>query len=127
MRISDWSSDLCSSDLARNILSASDRDETAIIYSRLKPIYDRVIYDPVDLPQPQNSVPSIDTNGSAFKAIALSEHMTSVVEPPRRPSPFKDLWRHDHATKSRLLITVTIRSEEHTSELQSLMRISYAF
>src|SRR3546814_15090310 len=59
---------------ARNILSASDRDETAIIYSRLKPIYDRVIYDPVDLPQPQNSVPSIDTNGSAFKAIALSEH-----------------------------------------------------
>ncbi|PAL24276.1 LuxR C-terminal-related transcriptional regulator [Sphingopyxis sp. GW247-27LB] len=93
---------------ARNILSASDRDETAIIYTRLKPIYDRVIYDPVDLPQPQNSVPSIDTNGSAFKAIALSEHMTSVVEPPRRPSPFKDLWRHDHATKSRLLITVTI-------------------
>src|SRR3546814_19965131 len=82
MRISDWSSDVCSSDL--------------------------VIYDPVDLPQPQNSVPSIDTNGSAFKAIALSEHMTSVVEPLRRPSPFKDLWRHDHATKSRLLITVTI-------------------
>src|SRR3546814_6491146 len=85
---------------ARNILSASDRDETAIIYSRLKPIYDRVIYDPVDLPQPQNSVPSIDTNGSAFKAIALSEHMTSVVEPPRRPSPFKALWRHDKDRKS---------------------------
>src|SRR3546814_1122853 len=55
---------------ARNILSASDRDETAIIYSRLKPIYDRVIYDPVDLPRHQYSVPSINTNGSAFKAIA---------------------------------------------------------
>src|SRR3546814_19903032 len=76
--------------------------------SVLRPIYDRVLYGPVDLPQPRNSVPSIDTNGSAFKAIALSEHMTSVVEPPRRPSPFKDLWSHDHATKSRLLLTVTI-------------------
>src|SRR3546814_2577867 len=28
--------------------------------------------------------------------------------------------------KSRLLVTFTVRSEEHTSELQSLMRISYA-
>src|SRR3546814_15599807 len=78
----------------------STRTDTLFPYTTL--------FRSVDLPQPQNSVPSIDTNGSAFKAIALSERMTSVVEPPRRPSPFKDLWRHDHATKSRLLITVTI-------------------
>src|SRR3546814_1262992 len=41
---------------------------------------------------------------------------------------------HDHTTPSRIVATMTIphaalvrsRSEEHTSELQSLMRISYA-
>src|SRR3546814_8387449 len=36
-------------------------------------------------------------------------------------------WRHDHIDAAAILQTgVGQRSEEHTSELQSLMRISYA-
>src|SRR3546814_8037480 len=62
--------------------------------------------------------------------------------------PFRDGWRHDHSIQARAMIMVGIlvalvivvflglgiaealtrlvRSEEQTSELQSLMRISYA-
>src|SRR3546814_2935079 len=35
-------------------------------------------------------------------------------------------WAADHATDDDPLLVEQIRSEEHTSELQSLMRISYA-
>src|SRR3546814_3885663 len=35
-------------------------------------------------------------------------------------------WKSDLGRRLDALITATVRSEEHTSELQSLMRISYA-
>src|SRR3546814_2317637 len=88
MRISDWSSDVCSSDLCAvigwmNLVARSDvpKAESAIaVQSR----------DGIDLPR----------------------HRSTIWIDPCHPSP----------TKSR----AKIRSEEHTSELQSLMRISYA-
>src|SRR3546814_5535123 len=94
MRISDWSSDVCSSDLftarRRLFLSPADRCKgfALTLYARFAAHLDAVLDTletegvlPADLPR---------------KAVA--------VEPPRDPA----------------------RSEEHTSELQSLMRISYA-
>lgn len=36
---------------ARKILDAADRDQAAVIYARLKSVYDRVTYDPVQLPR----------------------------------------------------------------------------
>src|SRR3546814_8237331 len=58
--------------------------------------------------------------------------------PSERPSRLIWLWRHGPMTRklfpilpfafsaSQLVIAPYMRSEEHTSELQSLMRISYA-
>src|SRR3546814_2629450 len=43
----------------------------------------------------------------------------------RRAEPAPDLIRGRHARRARCL-RASLRSEEHTSELQSLMRISYA-
>src|SRR3546814_9687990 len=82
MRISDWSSDVCSSDL----LGASYR--SAIFFTT--PGQERVARD---------TIADVDASGLwPGKAVTQVE-------------PAGDFWE---------------RSEEHTSELQSLMRISYA-
>src|SRR3546814_7705205 len=41
-------------------------------------------------------------------------------------APFKHSYPHSWRSKAKVIYRCTPRSEEHTSELQSLMRISYA-
>src|SRR3546814_1593909 len=97
MRISDWSSDVCSSDLAflrhvrRAGIGGHDEDGVAEIH-RLA----------VMIGQP-----------------AIVHHLEQDVEQVRMR--LLDLVQQQDAV--RILVH---RSEEHTSELQSLMRISYA-
>src|SRR3546814_3867875 len=89
MRISDWSSDVCSSDLPapRRKIGHLDLEPHA------------------HFEQPQNIVDLADFLGGHLKGAILR----AVGDIGTRPAP-----RHQK------------RSEEHTSELQSLMRISYA-
>src|SRR3546814_4431905 len=90
MRISDWSSDVCSSDLQQQPHAGRGQD----------PDGDR--QHQLHQPAPSGSiVPSAVT----------------MVAPRGRRSD----W-----CASAISISVVARSEEHTSELQSLMRISYA-
>src|SRR3546814_7383010 len=98
MRISDWSSDVCSSDLQPLVL------------------------------------------GDAAQALALSQQLfeqgfwVAAIRPPTVPVGTSRLRitlsaAHRPAQIDALLdalATALRRSEEHTSELQSLMRISYA-
>src|SRR3546814_8982538 len=102
MRISDWSSDVCSSDLAaeRSFL----RPDAARGSRELAPLQQLL------LQLPARRRPSAG-------AIALG----AQGERPDR--------QHDHHVHERPWRTrrgPRDRSEEHTSELQSLMRISYA-
>src|SRR3546814_10032603 len=93
MRISDWSSDVCSSDLflARKIAARHAVDETAFDLGRKQPA---VLIDRTRGPR----------NAEHHrKRVGLAVHAGARVD------------ADDH-----------LRSEEHTSELQSLMRISYA-
>src|SRR3546814_4522468 len=98
MRISDWSSDVCSSDLFGQFLVCDDhgfarkRDE---IFRHVATCHVRIT---------RNMSPKIATHASAI----LSQ---SAIGKRRA---------------SNELSTNANRSEEHTSELQSLMRISYA-
>ena len=69
---------------ARDILGASNRDEAAIIYARLKPIYDRMIYDPVGLARSLPALPIDSPNGSKPAAKVLT-NPSSVMG--RSPSP----------------------------------------
>src|SRR3546814_10659996 len=78
MRISDWSSDVCSSDL-RALSDAKQRVHT-------------------ELPH-----------------LLLAQHLDLDAEPLQTFRLLGEACRVEH-----------VRSEEHTSELQSLMRISYA-
>src|SRR3546814_10171695 len=94
MRISDWSSDVCSSDL----LATSER-------VRMSPALR------LRIPQPINS----------FKRSSTQ----SVRPTPQRLGPrTRPGLRRRVGADSRW--GYNRRSEEHTSELQSLMRISYA-
>src|SRR3546814_2986948 len=96
MRISDWSSDVCSSDLA---------DEGAFLDKRQRPF-----------------------RGLAFLRVCVGRHAACSSE--------RMCWYWaalTGITDSRLPRRISAkspsfsaRSEEHTSELQSLMRISYA-
>src|SRR3546814_4141458 len=105
MRISDWSSDVCSSDLM-----AFHRIGLSPVKRR-----NRVLAAP--------GPPSTTVRGLTIMATE------SVVETPAREAfdcasvasvGMKDDFYLEFGVPSRC------RSEEHTSELQSLMRISYA-
>src|SRR3546814_2904597 len=120
MRISDWSSDVCSSDLTgrREVDERSLRTEVIIpyvLFHRLEPP-DRFTCGHVQRNKrscievfgwtPQTAV--IVSSGIAHRQVDISKLLISRSDSPHircAPRP---------------------RSEEHTSELQSLMRISYA-
>src|SRR3546814_10014354 len=115
MRISDWSSDVCSSDLG----GGAARDRNTSQPAR-----------PLRLRQPQpggRSLAQLDAGTLATPTHASHARRGRSLERrlPRRDDQHCHLRdplprRRDRAPPRRP------RSEEHTSELQSLMRISYA-
>src|SRR3546814_8866845 len=104
MRISDWSSDVCSSDLAQGgfevfviVIAAAEH-------------------------------PLADVAEAAVQQAPVVEHQRHAG-PQRNGEPVGAL----HDARMQILVgaiegahAFRLRSEEHTSELQSLMRISYA-
>src|SRR3546814_7193740 len=102
MRISDWSSDVCSSDLA-DFRTRERRSFTA----RLTQLDGRKL-DRLDL----------GDEGAAKAAVAAVEAGDFEIGEVEK----KRVRRNPQPP----FTTSTLRSEEHTSELQSLMRISYA-
>src|SRR3546814_3097761 len=114
MRISDWSSDVCSSDL---LVERGLHDELAgTAYA---------IVEGVDGRSHHLRFSDIDMTGDARPG--------AIVE-LRSWEDNKGQQRHSLATRSDLPLdqqvtaegATWLRSEEHTYELQSLMRISYA-
>src|SRR3546814_5867385 len=100
MRISDWSSDVCSSDLVVEIGAGSLRDAHGDVKTPVA-----LVHKPRFTPaEPcRNRIRNVaDGETEARDRGAVEFHI--------------ERWR----------ATDLFRSEEHTSELQSLMRISYA-
>src|SRR3546814_10674480 len=102
MRISDWSSDVCSSDLQRPTISRQAMPATAMITPA-----------PVISNMPKGASPRSCATPSTRMFVEVP---ISVVVPPKMLAKESGISSLDGA----------MRSEEHTSELQSLMRISYA-
>src|SRR3546814_3971629 len=109
MRISDWSSDVCSSDLSTAdqrspgkalIRAASD--------TRRGPVSLRI---------------SVSLVWKAGVAHTSARHSPSAVR-NRGAATARVSARHDETKQNPCALQS--KSEEHTSELQSLMRISYA-
>src|SRR3546814_3927147 len=93
MRISDWSSDVCSSDL-----EWQEVDSNTFRRVMLRPTRD----------------------------IGLANYTTYFSTPSLFHSIQNSLIIAVISTVITVLLSFGFRSEEHTSELQSLMRISYA-
>src|SRR3546814_4057466 len=125
MRISDWSSDVCSSDLhvagtdlpsaqilirhAQSMLPAYMVPHSIVLHERL----------------PRGPSGKLDRN-----ALPPPTPQASAATPPEGATEqaIAQVWQSVLArgTISRHDDFFALRSEEHTSELQSLMRISYA-
>src|SRR3546814_4178654 len=113
MRISDWSSDVCSSDLRSTrqvigVLETAPGAQGRILLDIMngRTLYVRGQEQPVYLPLRMPAMPNIPAR------------MRSSIN---RFNCLSVLW-----TALHLVEEDQRRSEEHTSELQSLMRISYA-
>src|SRR3546814_3088047 len=114
MRISDWSSDVCSSDLPARFLPDGCRQRGGKIFARAYQIAGVIAH-------PDENAPAAVRSYAQPQFIILGE--TARIE-----------WQA--ALILRYLLKGSAskgaaharrrRSEEHTSELQSLMRISYA-
>src|SRR3546814_501664 len=105
MRISDWSSDVCSSDLPARISENSNPCSSSPRASIV-----------IDWTVPSRSPSSwCVSQRASYRLPTLSAIPPLCMHHPQPTPDLIDRSRADH-----------IRSEEHTSELQSLMRISYA-
>jgi DNA-binding CsgD family transcriptional regulator len=89
---------------ARKILGAADRDQAAIVYGRLKQIYDRVVYDPVELPSPSRLMPSDFADGDPSSAIEVRNRQDAWDGSSGKRLSFGKIWRRDHESASRLTI-----------------------
>src|SRR3546814_1718030 len=98
MRISDWSSDVCSSDLCL-------RRSCSL--------------------QPSSELQSAFTRGFRQRLDAAVEQKAAAIEHHLGDARLLGS-RSDALADARRRVDIRTRSEEHTSELQSLMRISYA-
>src|SRR3546814_3333146 len=109
MRISDWSSDVCSSDLARSGQGAGGKRCVPEIQSQLWR----------------------DHAAGPARADSGGSHQAGISRQIRKAASGDGGRSHAGAGGEALpgssgADAVSVRSEEHTSELQSLMRISYA-
>src|SRR3546814_10545760 len=122
MRISDWSSDVCSSDLNAMVIVELAAEELC-----------------------HGTLATVFANGAAAAVVRCNDEVrrlwAQLLENPQEQLPWEapliDIARnyHGHGDITASLGDVYyfqpghhsyIRSEEHTSDLQSLMRISYA-
>src|SRR3546814_2938506 len=116
MRISDWSSDVCSSDLRAEIRGAERRrprrlgqaDEEARSQGR---------------PHRRTRHPAHQEPEAARRVL---EHLVRRRLYRRGPAAGRTRLGHPRELDAEEREEAQERSEEHTSELQSLMRISYA-
>src|SRR3546814_4224272 len=106
MRMSDWSSDVCSSDLAGKCDKLPSIQGVYVMVVRL-----------ARLAPPLECVRLYDLEAGLDGFIAI--HSTTLGP----GAGGCRLWSYADASHA---LADAVRSEEHTSELQSLMRISYA-
>src|SRR3546814_6833355 len=124
MRISDWSSDVCSSDL--KLLFTDDGDGLARQHRQVE----------LHL--------ALSEQRGPLRQFIAGQGLCAQVQAKRDHAGLRHGLGQDHARRDRItreMATIeklvglegvtaddvlAVRSEEHTSELQSLMRISYA-
>src|SRR3546814_4906251 len=114
MRISDWSSDVCSSDLLGVELGWIGNDEQRAVACHVADIGVFLNDDPADRRGDGIGLQGV-AGFDAQQRLALANSLSELARHP-----------DDLTGEARANVRLAFRSEEHTSELQSLMRTSYA-
>src|SRR3546814_6337139 len=122
MRISDWSSDVCSSDLPENIKNF-DQEQLDQIYARLSagPIPDGAFDGDLVFPKGSSGDHRLSEIVGSIGGMAVEWKTLKLEDLGRALWKGKVFYRDQRLLRNRIE-----RSEEHTSELPSLMRLSYA-
>src|SRR3546814_2707323 len=136
MRISDWSSDVCSSDLEQfgNIILRAESDGTTVRLKDVARVEKGASTYGFDLqwsgtPASGFAIQLAPGANALGVAGAVSERMDELQATfPEGVTWFSPYDSSTFVETSIIAVVETLfeRSEEHTSELQSLMRISYA-
>src|SRR3546814_3054793 len=114
MRISDWSSDVCSSDLAdRDLYQAFVAERSLLDSDAGEHVQALKASHAENLKQAYDRVQKYAAMQPGAEALALVEQ-------------FNGGFQQWSAVSQRVIEQVDLRSEEHTSELQSLMLTSFA-
>src|SRR3546814_6597688 len=113
MRISDWSSDVCSSDLV-NYHQIPVNAARCPVHSNHRDGQGRADGN-------YGGLPHYEPN-----SFNQWQEQPQYREPPLKISGDADWWNYRDNDDNYFKQPGDLRSEEHTSELQSLMRISYA-
>src|SRR3546814_6112080 len=134
MRISDWSSDVCSSDLLAQAVGLGDPVQLA--QGQLQPGAQRVAFSRggkagFHAVEQRQQVGKQALVGEAARALELAGHALALVVQvgtlaQRIAAQLLQFRPQRLQLGDQRVVVVSHRSEEHTSELQSLMRISYA-
>src|SRR3546814_5423234 len=116
MRISDWSADVCSSDL-RQLCAHPDQylPAASAPCGTIRPRNPQCLGCPGHTASTRSRVQAA---GSVSIWFARPQAVCAIAPPPHQSRRIRPSTPSASAAKGR--------SEEHTSELQSLMRISYA-
>src|SRR3546814_8676722 len=121
MRISDWSSDVCSSDLlARQAID--DAGLAAVRFEEVAQLRAAVVL----LHHGIADVGAVEGAGEAVRVLQLQAFGDLALGRRVGGRGERDPRDVGPALVQQGQLAVLARSEEHTSELQSLMRISYA-
>src|SRR3546814_3345229 len=126
MRISDWSSDVCSSDLsfALTILNAG-----YLLDIELSALQTEGRGEVISNPRvvTSNQKEAVITQGREIGYVTVTGGQSNNVPTVQFKEALLQLKVTPTITNDGRVFLNMFRSEEHTSELQSLMRISYAF
>src|SRR3546814_5022379 len=120
MRISDWSSDVCSSDLASSWgfdIDAHARNAKASIGI----VPQEILFDPFFSP-----AEVLEMQAGLYGVPKHKRRTMELLRAVRLEDKADAYARTLSGGMKRRLLVAKARSEEHTSELQSLMRTSYA-
>src|SRR3546814_8821629 len=118
MRISDWSSDVCSSDLR---LAGVPLDDVCVHAALFQVILEALAGFLAAAPSGDHNLVVCGRRSRGQPQDGRGAHNHSAQHLDLLPSPYPVLRRRVAST-----IAYRTRSEEHTSELQSLIRPSYA-
>src|SRR3546814_4601435 len=134
MRISDWSSDVCSSDLHRSRPAEPRGGDPPLVEQDRAFLADPFLDQPRQLPTPLRLASLIALQVSRPSRMREGMGVGKSANGKARSLEQRACFEQRKTDNARMAACDprdqpfgrALRSEEHTSELQSLMRISYA-